>query len=653
MWRPVLRRMTALPGEHGPASDADANKHLNEHPELARSGPRVQSGQPGLTLTVTNAPPSWRFVNPQNPVRDPTHPDFTRLPGEGSVMHASEADLDRCLDVVASCANEVLERAEADNAAEFWLGEAEDWRKVTVQRGGVMGRILVELGPPQVEPDDAWRVMARRLLRAYREKLVRIEVPPSPFGTNAGFPAYSQGWAAKMVSALLGMGSTANEIEDDSVRFCMHAGLPNATAQAYGLSWRQGPLYKSQPYYAHAGGGLWAATFAAKGHWSRSRQVFMGSFGNTVALRDLFAFLQGGRRGMRGLWHGGTLDRDAIMAAEAAGLHFGESDISGYDLSVPHPLQLALADAIGDVMPSLRAAAFIWAYYECRPVLCPSWTLDRGYTLVTTRGATHSGQRLTAEIGTLITTTTALVALSELLRHDALASWQRGELMLLVQGDDILVATAQPLDGDAWEAVWKRYNFKCSMLRSRRFLAKHRYGPYAYPVGGRIVQQTVSNEHEPPAGDGRDWDPILVLGLQSRWGHGPLPNVAALVQRCLKETALYNRTGVFDGPSATLWLNNSHNASRLQAVLASLASSPWMDRLRRDAPYSPAAAAMLETLESTVGVPEDAATVTKNAVLHNAIRNWLFRSSSDRFSYALKLWEAIQRGVTDEEAMLL
>lgn len=630
---------------------------LNEDPELRVAGAsRVQPVPANQTLTAGAMPRSWqRTFRPPLPENDPTNPAFTVLPTAGSVMHNSEAELYAAFDAARKSAEEV--RNELDRTDDPILrGEWDVFKKITIQKGQIPSSILVSLGPPDVTVPGEWVDIGRRVLQAYRQKAIVEEPVMSPFDTNAGFPAMTVGFAAKLLSALLTMEKSADAIDELSRQFCSLVGLPEATAQSYGLNHRQGPLFKSQPYYRHVGGGTWDVSMVAEGAWPRARQVFMAAYGNTAVLLPLFKVLQSGRRGLLGLWHAGSSDRVAVENATNSRMFIYESDISGFDLTVSYSLQSTLCDLMTEAFPELGWAARIWLYYESRPVISPNRMLAPGYTLTTTRGATHSGQRLTAEVGTLITLITTLYVLKQLRPdHDPVTSWLRGDVMLLVQGDDVLIGTPEPLDIDEWTNRWRDVGLNCELLDARRFLSKHRVGSMAYPVAGRIVQQTLSNEHEPSAAMPLDWDPMLVLGLQSRWGVGPYPGLERLTEGPLKATALYERTGVFDGPTATQWLSRPKNKARLQVVLNKLASSPWMERLRRDAPYKASAQSMLDALILLGAKAQTEESISKNMILKRRMDYWSTRPRQERLELARRLWDGIQGAiaVTDEDAALI
>jgi hypothetical protein len=479
-----------------------------------------------------------------------------------------------------------------------------------------------------------------------------VPSPAMPYDTNAGYPCFTGGFAARLSSgALLGHNDTTDALVAQASSFNDHVFLPHATAFAFGLASRQGPLYKKMPLFKHDGGGTWRATQYGLGHWPRSRQVFMGCYGLNLALGPLLTKLQSGRRATPGFWHSGTLDDQLVASAYAKRLHIYESDISGYDQSVTPDLQRALCDCIKAEMTDMASQADLWLFTEGRPVISANWAQADGYTLATTFGGTHSGQRLTAEVGTLICGASLLYALSLITRQTPAEVWRRcmtGEWLLLVQGDDLLIGINQTLSPTDWVEAWAGLGLKCELVQGVRFLMKHRLPDGARPVAGRIVQQTLSNEHEP---SGIDWDPILVLGMQSRWGKGPLEPYANLARSLISMTDFSQRTGVTDGPSAVKWLAEPENARRLQLKIARLARDPWLRKLRHDAPYSDGARLELEALEATGLIPPDDDTYAADTLLQTTLQRVRFLPAADRLKISLEAWNVANEGLNDAAAI--
>lgn len=601
---------------------------------------------PSQTTQIGARPHSWRGLRPDRVAEtDPTHPDFTRV-NLDSPFFTSEERLEMALDTCHAAHQRLLNLQPATIVEQgVHVAELDIWKKITVQKGRIKGWFLTKLDPAPFEVPGGWMDACRVLMLHILGQPKAETIPPAPLDTNAGFPAFTSGLPAKLLSHILGTGKTWQEIDAQSVLFLARVGLPASASQAYAVSSRQGPLNKMMPYYESDDAGIWAPTRMAKGAWSRTRQVFMGSFGLNVALEPLLARLQGGRRGTRGFWHDKTSDRTVTLRAWQLGLKVVEADISGYDQSVSPSLQEALANIIAEIDPSLADQARLYLYAERRSVITPPYIGQLGCSVVTTRGATHSGQRLTAEVGSMICAATTLFALSSLMKLSPAALWDRfmsGEWMLLVQGDDLLIGLPTVIDPAAWEAQWLKVGLKCHVLSGYRFLMKHRLAEGDFPVGGRIVQQTLSNESEP---SGTHWDPILVLGMHARWGAGPPQPYADQVRTCLKTSEFFERTGVIDGPTALTWLQVPENQRALQLKIARLASMPWLRKLRHEAAFSESARLQYEALLASGLVPlddEDQALMLALQIMIGKTQR--LRTIEHRVQVAQRIWDVIQTG---------
>lgn len=629
--------------------------------------------EPGATqFETTECPVFWRFARTKlgeygSDTRvqlDPCGPEFTRIPDPGTQMFTDDSHFESVFDAafrhyqatVLPRAEHALELyrsgARLSPEDQIYVGEQEDWKKLTLQRGVYPARMLVTLAPPAIDPPPAWHDTLDYIVRLFADQRPVSDPAPPPLDTNAGWPCCTSGFAAKLCGYSLGLEPTVEAIDALSHDFCDMAGVPHVTAQSYVLGFRKGPLYKEQPYLYHSGAGVWSVLAMAKGAWARERQVFMAPSANIVCLEALWAWLQGARRAIPGLWRTRS-DYDAVTRVDASGGTILESDISGYDQSVSPLLQEAVAGAIAKHMPHLAAQARMWLYYERRAVMTPSRMLTSGITVYTTRGGTHSGQRLTAEMGTLICLTTCLYVLSVMIPN-ARRLWAEGDLMLLVQGDDVLLGlpAGVHLDAARWEELWATAGLKCSLLPGRRFLAKHRVAGRAYPVGGRILQQTLSNEHEPRYDATPRYQPLLTLGLRARWGDGPYPSLTPMLTDVMRRTRLALEAGVYDGSTASAWLQIPDNAAKLSRLLARLAKDPWIERARRDAPYSESAAELLDAL-AAAGLPyTDAEMQSKTLILFNRVARARRATTQSRLDLAVRMFQLVAEGADDSRAIL-
>lgn len=614
------------------------------------------STAPGLVdpgnqaLIIQNTLQSWRFTDRFRLEEDPTHPEFTRI-HRGSPFYETEADLDVTLDAVRQAQLQTYALAGTDDPDDcpdpILTKEVDEMARFTVQKGQIPASYLMDLAPKPINVPASWRDIARRVLQLYTEATTMPTVAPSPAMTNPGYPVGQAGMAGKLAATVLGTFKTVPELHDSAVAVASRFNLPAASANAFFLNFRQGPLKKEIAYMVHQGAGLWRPTAYLTHACSRGRQVFMSPFASTIRLRELLRFCQGARQILPGTWHTPIADQRIVDAMYQRMAHRYEGDISGYDQSVTRDLQIALAEEWIAAAPHMKQDIEAWLYYEGRPVIGPNLVWGgRGATLMTSRGVTHSGLRLTAEVGTLITLITLFHAMRSQGVADPVTAWLDGTFLLLVQGDDILLATNRALDEDAWQHSWDELGFKCTLLHGVSFLRKHRLPGVSLVNAGRILQQTLANEHE-PVGVGDRYDPLLVLALKSRWGAGPDPRMRHIVRDALSTTRFAQRTGVIDGVDATAWLADPGHNAALTRLLQKLASDPWIERVRRDAPYSPAAAELMQALLDAGLIATTQADTTLNLIVDRVEREWATRSMTARVQLAVDLTSAAQDGVTE------
>jgi hypothetical protein len=168
-----------------------------------------------------------------------------------------------------------------------------------------------------------------------------------------------------------------------------------------------------------------------------------------------------------------------------------------------------------------EVAMYLWA--ETLPLLTPAWDLqDELMTIVEFRGATRSGLRLTAEMGTYIATCCSLYALHRQ-GYDHTLWPDAPDFALMHQGDDALVLVKKPLDCEGWAEAYAECGFTADLKGSDVFLSMHqRAEQCAAPRVSRLIQQTLSNEHEVTG------PPDLAAGLQMVGFLGRAMNAHAL-----------------------------------------------------------------------------------------------------------------------------
>lgn len=524
-----------------------------------------------------------------------TNPAFTRVKLGSNIMQ-TEDGIETILDIGAAARDMLANRGDPVS-----VGEHDTIRRLTCQNGFADAAYLKHPSPPAVPMPAAYRIAVRRLLSRYLQRTPSDEpVPRPPMSTNAGFPLYISGVGAKIISAAMWLGDTSSSLKF-AADVAGRLGLPVQAALAYGYNTRTGPTAKAAPLWVW--NNEWIAYEEAVSHAPRRRHVWMGSMVGNLATRMLQQRCKASRRLIPGFYRIGTRDDDMAATmygrmAALGGIMF-EADLSGFDTSVPRTLQELVAEELINRWPDLRTDIESWVTFEALPCLYPTYahampTAFSG-SLVLKNGEISSGQLMTAEIGTIINAAALYYAFEMASGHRADLALDAGDLIFLIQGDDLLVWTRFSMDPNQFIAAYAELGLKLTILNGRRFLSQHRLPDGSRPLGARIIQQTCFNEHEPT---GEAMAPINILGLDARWGVGPPSSSLPYVLDALSRTNLNREYGVFDGPSARKWLATAAGQYRLNRALESLKSLPWLKQVEADAPHSPSAAALWARLRA-------------------------------------------------------
>jgi hypothetical protein len=522
-----------------------------------------------------------------NPSRSPYHPKFTRWKA-GSAHYTDEAGISQWLD--AGNAGRV-EVSQHDAGQAIWNTELAAWNKLSVLKGETAWSMITSIGPGRgkCEIDQLTHAIIRHVLTVYKS-LPRLELETfDPADTNAGFPLMLKGPGAKIISMALlnyrnGIIDLKATIADGELASQM-LGLGAEAAFSFGYATRFGPKYKLDDVLQFTTQGTWAEWGQAKGDRPRKRVVYMAPAAANATVAPLYAWLKSARKQLPGMWHTGPAD----LSNFAHLTHDYESDISGFDVSVPPELQDAVAQWIKALMPELSDAVTAWRFFESQGLLTASWDLDNTVcALARAEGGTRSGLKLTSELGTLYALIATLRALHQQGYKYYNWPWRPGgDLWVLHLGDDVRASTKRPLDGEAWAEAYAALNLKCELIPGDGFLSRHvSVAGGNAPIAGRIVQQTNANEKE-ELGEGAEG--IGLLGLIARTaGAERLPaELQALTWKAIEHSHLIARLG------ASGLLEARERARRdpwcLQAIedaLRLVANPSWIATLRRDAEVS-------------------------------------------------------------------
>lgn len=560
-------------------------RRFNSQPEdwtlhqLRVDGPMVRAvtpedGQPvePFPSQDVEAPVQWRFCSIPNPRRDPRHPEFQRS-NPRSLVRRDEEDCDAIIEgwkagQMAAFPDGEPPPLDPERQHSFadlaYSAEYESWSKLTLQVG-TMTTWHLDLPQSDMTPADlsGFADAARELAREYEDNgralLTKgFEPRPPPADTVGGWPGFGSGPPAHLLASLFcNPDDEFGRAFDEGASWATANGIHPATTFGFGLGGRSGPTAKPTLFWKYDEG-RWIRWLLSLNAAQRNRIVYMAMKAFNLRHWRLYTWLKAGQIGTVGMYR---LDPRSPGRVGRRRYKF-MGDLSGFDQHVSSDCRAVLADAIASVRPDLMPDLEFWLHAEEHLLLTPSLSLEVGGVGVGVRhqrNGLKSGQITTSVIGTMINAILARAALRN-------AGLKRHEWDFEVQGDDIYVGTDRPISCDGWASSYARAGFKASLVPGDIFLSAHQDSVgLQTPVGGRIVQQTCSNEAEPVGGA---WViGLLMLGFLER-------------TRGAERLSPQLQRAVVDGLSGVRWLRpylRPRSLTRTRAAIEAVAD-PLIDR---------------------------------------------------------------------------
>jgi hypothetical protein len=617
-----------------------------------RNGALVTPPSLGSSVEHVPRPNGWMFAKAPNPADDPRHPTFRRYRHSSTVL-PDESSVTAALAAVHALRGRYPSSGEAspETPAEegSWrIIDGEELDKFTIQHGSIGYWFITRQGGA-VDPPITITALSRvtdHMAKVYEQAAppsAEWVIKPTPATTNSGGPYFAKHPLLKFGASLMG-GRNVRETGEHGAEIETTLGLPTGTAQGLGIASRSGPLRTAQDILiAHNGG--WFKRGSGKGWRQRERVVMMANPTVNDELEPMFALLHEARKRIRGLWHAGSLDADLAKQYRFS----YECDISGYDVNVPRLLQETAVTSLKNHSRLTQKAADYYLWAETLPLLTPSWSLQDELMAVNYfRGGTRSGLRLTAEMGTYMATTCSLHAMDQ--QGYDITEWPTAiEWALLHQGDDALILTNKPLDPEQWAASYAECGFTAELKASDVFLSKHQRARIAAPRLGRVIQQTLSNEHEVTG------PPELTIGLQMLGligrceGIGAMPatmlldawktaRMAAWIEECWRHGA--PQTSL---PAFLTWLSSDRWADeQMKASLEWVKGESWFESNVRNAEHSPIAAAVVAA--ATARGADVAGIIGLDGTLRKCVQAWRTKPWSERRLMMGRIAAAQQEG---------
>jgi hypothetical protein len=577
------------------------------------------------------------------------------------VIFDSEQQIETALDWCGGAASWIERKLETLDPlsldAKVLLGELEHLKKATVQKGFFEGYFAPPPSPPEIELPQWYMDHLTQVLSLYFSDVAdphvqQIPEPQVVIDTSAGWPVFIPGIAAKVLSASFYMRDhSVMEARELAQKWATSKGLDHISAFANAYGTRLGTLSKFTRDWKPTERSFVSDSESISTH-ARRRQIYMAPIVQFLALKDFTRCAKATRKyRIPGAWHTGEDDTVHMMRTASVPGEWMEADISGYDTNVSRSHHKAFLDIWRRVHPESARWAEDYYTVDGMGTIFPhpgGHTMDnRSAMFVSRRGLLSSGMLPTAEMGNIY----HLPIIFELAKRcgfkEPKYALVNGQFAILIQGDDLLIKM-RGLTPEIMKDTYAEAGFTVKAVKALRFLMRHRLPTTWYPVGGRIIQQTMWGEHEPT---GKWGLPLAVLGLAARWGDkGPHPIVKDLITEGLRLTNL-SKHGVYDGPTANRWLQSDFGSQLLNRALTSLASSSWGASIYHDAPYSTSAAAIVE-LAARLGYSMEP---PEQRLGNLAIQTMLALPYERRIAIRDRLWAAYESGAvgTDFDAYAL
>lgn len=541
---------------------------------------------PNRKLLHIRRPRFWRFALPPDVYKDSRHPDFERFK-KSSLVSSSNATVDGWLDAAQPFSVHLQETA--DNSIDpVLLSEADSWKKLCVQKGVQTYWYVPAIAPKGVNErvPDSFRLALKRVLSEYRRvwdlyNCATNDVRPEPSLTNSGYPLFTTHPMAKLGGACLWRRDWIESF-DLARRWATWMMLPEDIAFGYGLSGRSGPGYKWSQEWA-LNNAEWLADHEIRGYSQRNRVIQMSPYATNRLLRPIFMRLHEPRHHIRGLWR--TRNEDAQLHMD--GDYHYEGDISGFDTSVSFEGQTAFTAEMNIAFPEAMDSNMTWLACEQRPLLCPSFRrkIDE-CTASFNFGGISSGGKATSGFGTVFNVAATVEALHE--QGFDMADWPNyADARVSVQGDDVRISTlGRPLDVEAFSQSFAKLGLKCELRPGYVFLAKHLSpGGRVWPLAGRLVQQTMSNEHEPTSPYALG---ILQVGFKARfeqWSNVPV-SYQAEVWKVIRHAEWIRDTSATSVNQLLNYLDDPAQLAVQKEALESTEGKNWLANEERHADSS-------------------------------------------------------------------
>lgn len=624
-------------------------------------------------IASVDRPIFWRsFVI--RPKQDPRSPEFSRI-AKGSVVFTSEEQVDAYLDACKDYHDWLAEDADLPDEAK--IGETDAAAKIVIQIGKRMDGHLGLNGPgrdamvwPPNADVDKITAVGRKISKLLRNSWDRASRPllasHNPHDTSSGYPLFTKGGVAKLATAYYSDwgGSPWDVIRDRAQTDAGFYGVPETALLAFGFASRAGPYFKWHPdwIFGPAARGAWpTATHEIRGETTRTRHVSMAPACNLTALTPGWQVLMAAIKTLPFFNRSGSRDSAKACIAHQLGWHFLEMDFSAFDQSVIVELMklfaATMADAFEGIIP--RSTFETWVQWSLQGYITPPiegiTDLDSAEyaavcSIIGSSGGVNSGDKWTSLFGCWVNMLAQELAFAAT-RPNFLDQAMNGDLLYLAQGDDTLIATSERFSDTQLvamaEVIKDQLGLKVEMLRCTRFLSRYHTVNGQYQIGARIIQG-LSPEYPHSGKHARGMEALAFL---SRTAKGVLPVVDRRVTDiCLmadwtKSMSLKPGISLQDLRTTT----EVAFADEMELAIRSKSGEHWLDRLIRDAPYSPAAESQLEYLRAIkpeLVAKKEALVTNFNFALRKLTSSGSFEPSEKR-DFSRRLGDAALRGTNE------
>lgn len=594
--------------------------------------------------------PNWKWTSSKDQITFKNNLDQESIAKwnkkliQGSLLYTSPEHALSVINKSKDLATDVVETVKKDDLY-LYTGEIEHVNKLILQRR-VSPFWFANVGyPAEIKPPARWLKILQGLIKLAVKKAKKLHGSKisdpmywiingsDPTDTNQGWPLYSSQPAVRLAAAKLfnfSLPFDVDQIRSSLTRIADDLEIDDMGPFPVAVGKRSGAKIRPQPEFYLYMDSL-VADFETSKLRADGRVINMASsFGNNLA-EAIVGPIKAGMMTLKQYKHSKeNLEITRSWFKKGA----FESDMSKYDNSISLSLRLAVWYYAAEALQKPEYYDLMQIFELERNVLHPTPFGAGVCNVINRRTGLLSGDKWTSMMGSLISFATLMYTYEILnkvkITFDADGAIDESSLpSVRIQSDDILnPGKFTEKEELIYIQTFASLGLTVKTVTGRRFLMKHVYPEKEYAVFARILQQTLSNEH-----DVVHWGQFCI-GFASRISYTVHPLLESALMKWHNE--ILSQTKLSEIENATFSFTNMNDMVKfytyhpsVQKFLTSAAGEQWYIDLINNAEFVPSAYNTLQFLKDvniTVNI-DDAVKYRKQLIANLFSTNEKERSS--------------------------